>query len=91
MAAITPNTIVRESMGSSVLLICGFTSSSTSDTYTPAEVLPVLDYWLQSQAGLGVNEPDTTYNPTSGVFTFSTGTSTSSVYGGFKLFILAKT
>ena len=91
MAAISPNTIVRESMGSSTLLICGMTSSSTSDTWTPSEVIPVLDYWTQEQAGAGYNEPDTSYNPTSGVFTFISGTSTSSAWGGFKLFILAKT
>lgn len=91
MSAITPNTVVRESMGSSTLLICGFTTGSTSDTYTPSEVLPVLDYWVQQQSGLGINDPDVSYNPTSGVFTFTSGTSTSSVFGGLKLFILAKT
>ena len=91
MAAITPNTVVRESIGSMTLLLCGFTSSSNSDTWTPSEVIPVVDYWVQTQAGLGVNEPDVSYNSTSGVFTFTSGTSISSTYGAQKLFILART
>ena len=87
MAAITPNSIVRESMGSSTLLICGFTSGSVNDTWTPSEILPVLSYWAQAVGGLGINEPDTNYQANSGVFTFVQGTS----YGPFTLFVMAKT
>ena len=87
MAAITPNTVLRESMGSTTLLICGMTTGSVSDTWTPASVIPVVDYWTQAQGGLGINEPDTSYNPTTGVFTFTGGTT----YGPFKLFVLART
>ena len=87
MAAITPNTSVRLSMGSATLLLCGFTTTSGSDTWTPSEVLPVLSYWIQAVGGLGINEPDTYYNPTTGVFTFTGGTT----YGPMVLYIMAKT
>ena len=87
MAAISPNTITRISMGSSTLMLCGMTTLSVSDTWTPAEVLPVVDYWIQAQGGLGINEPDTYYNPTTGVFTFTGGTS----YGPMKLFLMLST
>ena len=87
MAAITPNSTVRLSMGSTTLLLCGFTTGSVSDTWTPSEVLPVVDYWLQAQGGLGINEPDVAYNPTSGVFTFTGGTT----YGPMKLFLMLNT
>ena len=87
MAAISPNTITRISMGSSTLMLCGMTTLSVSDTWTPAEVLPVVDYWIQAQGGLGINEPDIYYNPTTGVFTFTGGTA----YGPMKLFLMLST
>ena len=60
MAAITPNTVLRESIGSTTVLICGFTSTTVSDTWTPASVIPVVSYWTQAVGGLGINEPDKT-------------------------------
>ena len=87
MAAISPNTIVRTSMGSTTLMLCGLTTTSVSDTWTPSEVLPVIDYWIQAQGGLGINEPDVAYNPTTGVFTFTGGTT----YGPMKFFLMLST
>ena len=87
MSAITPNTVLRESMGSTTLLICGFTTTSVSDTWTPASVIPVVSYWAQAVGCLGIQEPDTNYQPNTGVFTFTGGTT----YGPFTLFIMART
>ena len=50
-------------------------------------MLPVIDYWIQAQGGLGINEPDIYYNPTTGVFTFTGGTT----YGPMKLFLMLNT
>ena len=87
MAAISPNTVTRASMGDTTLLICGMTATSVSDTWTPASVIPVVDYWTQAQGGLGINEPDTSYNPTTGVFTFNSGTTS----GPMTLYVMAAT
>ena len=87
MSAITPNTSVRLSMGSATLLLCGFTTTSGSDTWTPSEVLPVIDYWIQPQGGIAAVEPDTSYNSTTGVFTFVSG----STSGPMKLFLMLNT
>ena len=87
MAAITPNTIARHSMGDTTLLICGFTTGSVSDTWTPSEVLPVVSYWAQSIGGLGIQEPDINYQTNTGVFTFVGGTT----FGPFTLFLMLNT
>ena len=87
MAAITPNTVIRESMGSLTLLICGMTTGSVSDTWTTTSSNPVVAYWAQAVGGLGIQEPDTNYQPTTGVFTFTGGTT----YGPFTLFVVERT
>ena len=66
MAAITPNTILRESVGSLTLMICGMTTTSVSDTWTLQANAPVVSYWAQAVGGLGIQEPDTNYQPSTG-------------------------
>lgn len=74
MAAITPTSVYRESLGSLTLMMANMTLSTSSDTYTIAAGSPVLSFWGQSNSGVALNDPDITYTQSSGVFTFSSGT-----------------
>ena len=90
MAALTPSTTIatqRESLGSLTLLIVPLTTTSASDTYTIAAGSPVVDYFVQSQAGstAGYNY-DVTYTLSTGVFLITSG-----AQGLIKLFILIRT
>lgn len=88
MAAITPGTITRESLGSLTLLIVSITTGSTSDTWTLTEPIPVVDFWCESHAGAAINDPDVTYTASTGVFLF---TNAASMFGLMTLFILVRT
>ena len=88
MAAITPTTVYRESVGSMTLLIANLTVGSNSDTWTIDKNDPVVSFWAQSAAGVAYNEPDVTWTPSTGVFLFTSGT----VVGtAFNLFVLVRT
>ena len=85
MAAITANSVVRESVGSLTLLIVSLTMGSTQDTYTVSSNLQVVDAWAQAQIGsTSTSAVDVSYS--SGTFTLSTVTN----YGATKLFILCR-
>ena len=88
MAAITPSTVYRESLGSLTLMMANMTLSSSSDTYTIAAGSPVVSFWGQSNAGVALNDPDVTYTQSTGVFTFSSGTVQAT---SFTLFFLMRT
>lgn len=49
MAAITPNSVISESLGSLTLKIVNLTNGSTSDTYTMGAGLPIVGAWIESQ------------------------------------------
>ena len=71
MAAITPDTITRESVGSLVMLICDFSTTVVDDGDTYASGLPnVVGQWFNAtkdvtQGGEGMNVSES-----SGTFTF---------------------
>ncbi len=87
MAAITPSTTYVESLGSLRLIIASLTAGSASDTWTIDKNDPVVSFWAQSNSGSGVNEPDVTWAPSTGIFTFTSGTIVS---GAFTLFVLQR-
>lgn len=88
MAAITPTQVLRESLGSATLLIATITPTTASDTWTIDVGDPVVAFWGQSNSGSGRQEPDITWAPTTGVFTFTSGTTVS---GQFIMFIMTRT
>lgn len=89
MAAITPSSVYRESLGSLTLIIATLAIGSNSDTYAIAINSPVLAFWAQSQSGVGgAQEPDVTWTPSTGLFLLSSGTV---VPGSTLLFILMRT
>ena len=88
MAAITPSTVLRKSMGSDTLLVATLTCQSSSDTWTTEAGFPATAYWAQSNAGSGLQEPDVTFAQSTGIFTFTSGTITA---GQFLLFVLCST
>lgn len=88
MAAITPSTVYRESLGSLTLVVANFASQSTSDTWTTEAGIPVFSYWAQSTAGQGYNEPDISFAQSTGIFTFVSGTQ---VGAAFVLYMLMRT
>lgn len=88
MAAITPTSVYRESLGSLTLLIVNLTTGSTSDTYTIAANSPVVSWWAQSATGSAYSDPDITWTASTGVFLM---TNPSSNYGNEILYILMRT
>lgn len=84
MAAITPTSIIRDSMGSKTLLVATLACTTNSDTWTLSAGAPVTYFWAQSNAGNGSQEPDITYSLSTGAFTFTSGTT---VAGQFLLFV----
>ena len=87
MAAITPSSTYRESLGSLTLLVVNLTMGSTSDTYTVSPNLQVLDFWANANIGTtSTSAVDVTYVPSTGVFTFCTVTN----YGAMTLFVLVR-
>ena len=71
MAEITPDSIIRESVGSLTLLICPFESTSVDDEDTyPSGIANVVNKWFNAtkdptQGGEGMNVSES-----SGTFTF---------------------
>ena len=88
MAAITPSTIYRESLGSLTLLIASLTIGSASDTWTIDKNDPVVSFWGQSNGGVAYNEPDVTWSASTGVFTFTSGTI---IPAAITMFVLVRT
>jgi len=68
MAAITANSVVRESVGSLTLLIVGLTTGSVSDTYVISTSSAVVDYWTAGHVGTAGYAPDVTYTAATGTF-----------------------
>lgn len=90
MPAKTPDTVIRESMGSLTLTIAEFTTANidTNDTYT-SNVPSVVAWWAQANDSpttntMGIDVDLTT--PATGVFTFYTGSENRLI----RLFILAR-
>ena len=86
MAAITPSSITRESLGSLILLICPFAGTADDDDTYASGLPSVVSAWAvrtddptQGTEGVGVSE-------SSGTFTFYLGEDNAA----FTLFILAR-
>jgi len=88
MAAKTPNTIVRESMGSLTLLICQFSTTNidNDDTYATGLGTNLVDCWFNCTL-TDTAAKDVHPSNSSGTITFSTGED--DITG--TLFILART
>lgn len=85
MAAITPTSVIRHSIGDLSLLIVNITTGSTSDTWTTSTNMPVVGLMTQPQTGSAITGPDVTYTASTGVFLFSNATSQ---FGVMQLFVL---
>ena len=79
MAAITANSINRQSLGSVTLLIVGLTITGTSDTYAFTAGAPIVGAWVE-----GISGENVTYVASTGVFTLTNSSGT----GAVQLFIL---
>ena len=88
MAAKTPDTIVRESMGSLTLLICQFSTTNidNDDTYATGLSTNIVDLWFNCTL-TDTAAKDVHPSNSSGTVTFSTGED--DITG--TLFILART
>jgi hypothetical protein len=85
MAAITANSVGRESMGSTTLLIVSLTVGSTSDTYVISTSTAVVGFWLQGNVGTAGYSGDVTYTASTGTFLI-----TSAQTGARTLYILVR-
>lgn len=77
MAAITPTSINTFSLGSVKLLQMTMTTltGSGSDTWTLPIGTPVLFWWSQNKNGTSGSDSDIQWSATTGVFTFTNGSS----------------
>lgn len=85
MAAITADSVIRESLGSLTLLITNLTTGSASDTYVISTKTAVVDFWCQGNVGTAGYSPDVTYTASTGTFLL-----TSAQQGAVTLFILIR-
>lgn len=77
MAALTPTNIITESLGSLKLLVMTMTtlSASSTDTWTLPIGTPVVAWWSQNDNGVVGTDSDIQWSASTGVFTFTNGTS----------------
>lgn len=82
MAAITPNSVITENLGSLTLKIINLTVGSTSDTYTMGAGFPIVGAWLEGQNPAG----RVSYVVSTGVFTLTNTSGTTAA----NLFVLMR-